>query len=45
MIECWQEKRIEDCLRSEEVVYVGRSIGEHTIDLRAGVIIKGIKGL
>jgi DNA-binding Lrp family transcriptional regulator len=27
-------------LDREEVVYVGRSIGEHTIDLRAEVIIK-----
>ena len=27
-------------LEREEVVYVGRSIGEHTIDLRAEVIIK-----
>ena len=29
-----------ELLRREEVVYVGRSIGEHTIDLRAEVIIK-----
>ena len=27
-------------LLNEEVVYVGKSIGEHTIDLRAEVIIK-----
>jgi hypothetical protein len=27
-------------LERDEVVYVGRSIGEHTIDLRAEVIIK-----
>ena len=27
-------------LQRDEVVYVGRSIGEHTIDLRAEVIIK-----
>ena len=27
-------------LEREEVVYVGKSIGEHTIDLRAEVIIK-----
>ena len=27
-------------LEREEVVYVGRSIGEHTIDLRAEVIVK-----
>lgn len=27
-------------LEREEVVYVGRSIGEHTIDLRAEVIIR-----
>ena len=30
----------EKLLLREEVVYVGRSIGEHTIDLRAEVIIK-----
>ena len=29
-----------ELLKREEVVYVGRSIGEHTIDLRAEVIIK-----
>ena len=29
-----------ELLRRDEVVYVGRSIGEHTIDLRAEVIIK-----
>ena len=27
-------------LSNEEVVYVGKSIGEHTIDLRAEIIIK-----
>ena len=27
-------------LEREEVVYVGKSIGEHTIDLRAEIIIK-----
>jgi hypothetical protein len=27
-------------LSSDVVTYVGRSIGEHTIDLRAGIIIK-----
>jgi DNA-binding Lrp family transcriptional regulator len=33
--------RIADkLLERDEVVYVGRSIGEHTIDLRAEVIIK-----
>jgi DNA-binding Lrp family transcriptional regulator len=30
----------EQLLERDEVVYVGRSIGEHTIDLRAEVIIK-----
>lgn len=30
----------QELLKREEVVYVGRSIGEHTIDLRAEVIIK-----
>ncbi|HEU4605110.1 MAG TPA: AsnC family transcriptional regulator [Nitrososphaera sp.] len=30
----------EKLLDRDEVVYVGRSIGEHTIDLRAEVIIK-----
>ena len=30
----------EKLLEREEVVYVGRSIGEHTIDLRAEVIVK-----
>jgi uncharacterized protein with ATP-grasp and redox domains len=30
----------EKLLKREEVIYVGRSIGEHTIDLRAEVIIK-----
>ena len=30
----------EKLLDREEVVYVGRSIGEHTIDLRAEVIVK-----
>jgi DNA-binding Lrp family transcriptional regulator len=30
----------EKLLEREEVVYVGRSIGEHTIDLRAEVIIR-----
>jgi DNA-binding Lrp family transcriptional regulator len=30
----------EKLLARDEVVYVGRSIGEHTIDLRAEVIIK-----
>jgi DNA-binding Lrp family transcriptional regulator len=29
-----------ELLKLDEVVYVGRSIGEHTIDLRAEVIIK-----
>jgi DNA-binding Lrp family transcriptional regulator len=29
-----------ELLRRDEVVYVGRSIGEHTIDLRAEVVIK-----
>jgi hypothetical protein len=29
-----------ELLKRDEVVYVGRSIGEHTIDLRAQVIIK-----
>jgi hypothetical protein len=29
-----------ELLRRDEVVYVGRSIGEHTIDLRAEVIVK-----
>lgn len=33
-------KIAEKLLLREEVVYVGRSIGEHTIDLRAEVIIK-----
>jgi DNA-binding Lrp family transcriptional regulator len=31
---------VEELLKREEVVCVGRSIGEHTIDLRAEVIIK-----
>jgi DNA-binding Lrp family transcriptional regulator len=30
----------KELLKLEEVVYVGRSIGEHTIDLRAEVIVK-----
>jgi DNA-binding Lrp family transcriptional regulator len=30
----------KELLKLDEVVYVGRSIGEHTIDLRAEVIIK-----
>ena len=30
----------QELLKRDEVVYVGRSIGEHTIDLRAEVIIK-----
>jgi DNA-binding Lrp family transcriptional regulator len=30
----------KDLLLNEEVVYVGKSIGEHTIDLRAEIIIK-----
>ncbi len=30
----------KELLQRDEVVYVGRSIGEHTIDLRAEVIIK-----
>ena len=30
----------EKLLERDEVVYVGRSIGEHTIDLRAEVIVK-----
>ena len=30
----------QELLRRDEVVYVGRSIGEHTIDLRAEVIIE-----
>jgi DNA-binding Lrp family transcriptional regulator len=29
-----------ELLQRDEVVYVGRSIGEHTIDLRAEVIVK-----
>jgi DNA-binding Lrp family transcriptional regulator len=29
-----------ELLKLDEVVYVGRSIGEHTIDLRAEVIVK-----
>jgi hypothetical protein len=29
-----------ELLRRDEVVYVGRAIGEHTIDLRAEVIVK-----
>ena len=33
-------KIAEKLLDRDEVVYVGRSIGEHTIDLRAEVIIK-----
>jgi DNA-binding Lrp family transcriptional regulator len=33
-------KIAEKLLERDEVVYVGRSIGEHTIDLRAEVIIK-----
>jgi DNA-binding Lrp family transcriptional regulator len=30
----------QELLKHDEVTYVGRSIGEHTIDLRAEVIIK-----
>lgn len=30
----------KELLKRDEVVYVGRSIGEHTIDLRAEVIVK-----
>jgi hypothetical protein len=30
----------KELLKHDEVTYVGRSIGEHTIDLRAEVIIK-----
>jgi DNA-binding Lrp family transcriptional regulator len=30
----------KELLKLDEIVYVGRSIGEHTIDLRAEVIIK-----
>jgi len=30
----------KELLKRDEVVYVGRSIGEHTIDLRAEVIIE-----
>jgi DNA-binding Lrp family transcriptional regulator len=30
----------QELLKREEVVYVGRSVGEHTIDLRAELIIK-----
>jgi DNA-binding Lrp family transcriptional regulator len=30
----------KELLQHDEVVYVGRSIGEHTIDLRAKVIVK-----
>ncbi len=30
----------QELLRRDEVVYVGSSIGEHTIDLRAEVVIK-----
>jgi DNA-binding Lrp family transcriptional regulator len=33
-------KIAEKLLDRDEVVYVGRSIGEHTIDLRAEVIVK-----
>jgi DNA-binding Lrp family transcriptional regulator len=33
-------KVAEKLLLREEVVYVGRSIGEHTIDLRAEVIVR-----
>jgi DNA-binding Lrp family transcriptional regulator len=34
------QKIAGELLKRDEVVYVGRSIGEHTIDLRAEVIIK-----
>lgn len=30
----------KELLLNEEVVYVGKSIGEHTIDLRVEIIIK-----
>jgi DNA-binding Lrp family transcriptional regulator len=30
----------QELLKREEVVYVGRSVGQHTIDLRAELIIK-----
>lgn len=30
----------KELLKRDEVVYVGRSVGEHTIDLRAAVIVK-----
>ena len=30
----------KELLSNEEVTYVGKSIGEHTIDLRAEIIIK-----
>jgi DNA-binding Lrp family transcriptional regulator len=30
----------QEMLKRDEVVYVGRSVGEHTIDLRAELIIK-----
>ena len=30
----------KELLSNEEVTYVGRSIGEHTIDLRAEIIIR-----
>jgi len=30
----------KELLKRDEVVYVGRSIGEHTIDLRAEVIVE-----
>jgi len=33
-------KIAQELLKRDEVTYVGRSIGEHTIDLRAEVIIK-----
>jgi hypothetical protein len=35
----------KNLLERDEVVYVGRSIGEHTIDLRAEVIISDNSGL
>lgn len=30
----------QDLLKRDEVVYVGRSVGQHTIDLKAEIIIK-----
>jgi hypothetical protein len=30
----------EELLKHDEVVYVGRSVGQHTIDLKAELIIK-----